>query len=229
MKWVVVILLGANLLVYLVGNSHSFFIAPTKISTTANVNVEGMMLLHEIHAGERAVRDTPDSNLSRTHGDLWCYRIGPFSEETNRLSAEQWMNSQQFAYHTLRTAHREMRSINVYLGPFASLVAAVPTVEWLNAEGFEYFVDSSKPQAISIFMGYFTQDELAKKFIAYFLQRAINANTQTEYRTLDALTWLEGSVAAASHKLLRSHRWPEKGAALHEVDCQEIAPARAGG
>ncbi len=219
MKWVAALLLIANVALYLwAGGGNAG--GEQNGNPKPDVNREGMLLLSEIQPQAAGAATT---GLSRA--DSACYRIGPLKEQAGWASAKLWMSAQKFPYKTVRNASREMRAIRVFLGPFDSAAAAQPAMASLTEKEIDHFVDpeAGEQGAVRVSLGYFTQEELAVKFIAHLLARGIEANSRTEYRAMGPFHWMEASIDTPRRDRLLSRRWPEKGVVAREIDCSAIA------
>lgn len=254
MRWVVALLLFANVAFYLwIGERAGD--GERGLSAEPEVNREGMLLLHEIRQGNRLTaaapatkpspgKPAPDADSTAPaaangtlrpavvaptpiiRADLLCYRIGPFKKEADWRAANRWMRSRQFDYQVVRSESREMRAVRVYLGPFDSRAAARPVMNKLEDRGIEHFINLGERGLVRVSLGYFTQDALAVKFIAHLLSQGVEASSRPEYRAMGPFDWMEASVATR-RDLLLSHNWPGKGVAVLEIDCGEISPPAA--
>ena len=232
MKWSVGLLLLANVALYLWLDERNEDHEQVPLAQP-EVNREGMLLLHELGGANSspAAQATADFTAPATtaKGNSSCYRIGPFKEATAWQAANQWMKSRQFAHQAVRSASRELRAIRVYLGPFESHAEAQPIMDWLDERSIEHFIKPGKLEQVRISLGYFIQEALAVKFIAYLLSQDIVANSQPEYRTIGPFDWLEASIAPTRRNALLSHDWREKGVATLEITCNEISPSGKAG
>ena len=235
MRWVVALLLFANVALYLWVGDRTGDDAQG-LSAEPEVNREGMLLLHEIRQGNQATAAAPATKPSPSPGklapdaraNLSCYRIGPFKKDADWQAANRWMRARQFAYQAVRSESREMRAVRVYLGPFDSRAAARPVMNWLKERGIEHFADPGEQGLVRVSLGYFTQEALAVKFIAHLLSQGVEASSRPEYRAMGPFDWMEASVATARRDLLLSRPWPGKGVAVLEIHCGEISPPASG-
>ncbi len=236
MKWVAALLLALNAAIYLWagGGNGGGGSAPAE----PDVNTEGMLLLSEVPTAARENARNADIEPSGIDSDTArpqrpetsCYRIGPFKAEADWRAATRWMAAQPFAYQALRSESRTMRAIRVFLGPFDSPAAAEPMAEWLKEQGVEHFanaVNEGGGGALRLSLGYFTQEELAVKFLAHLQSLGIEADSGVEFRLIGPFDWLEASVETARRDLLLARRWSGPGVAIIEVDCGEISPPGA--
>ena len=85
MRWVVALLLFANVALYLWVGDRTGDDAQG-LSAEPEVNREGMLLLHEIRQGNQATaapatKPSPGKLAPDARADLSCYRIGPFKKK----------------------------------------------------------------------------------------------------------------------------------------------------
>lgn len=252
MKWVAGLLLVANVVVYLWATSGESGAGPGA-SAKPDVNADAMRLLHEIPpsaAAERrgpadaagaetaAVRDTDiepsgiDARRTAPPGARRsCHRIGPFKGGAGWSSATRWMRAQRFTYQAIRSERRKTRVVRVYLGPFDSQAAAAPALEQLKEANFDHFIEPDPAdRKIYISLGYFTQDELAAKYVTHLLARDIKARSRDGYRDIGPHDWMEMSVNTTDRRdLLLSRNWTEQSAVVVEVDCRDLSLSGAAG
>ncbi len=207
MKWIAGLLLAGNVALYLWAGGDRATTPPPP-----QVNKEGMLLLSELPAAG-------DST------DRACYRLGPFANAADWQAAKQWMGAQNIAYQATRSAYRELRARRVYVGPFASRRDVRSAARRLTEKGIEHLVESRKPGETQIYLGYFTQDALAVKFMAYLLSRGIKAQSELEYRPMRQFDWMETAAlpAAAGDRLL-SRRWRAAGISATAIHCPVPRP-----
>jgi len=253
MKWIAGLLLIVNGVVYLWATSGESGAGPDA-SAKPDVNADAMRLLHEIHpsgaAPERRdrahaagaqiadVRDAgiKPSGIGAGHtaapgARRSCHRIGPFKGGAGWLSATRWMRAQRFAYQAIRSERRKTRVVRVYLGPFDSQAAAAPALEKLKETDFDHFIEPDPARRkIYISLGYFTQEELAAKYVTHLLGRDIKANSRDDYRDIGPHDWMEMSVNTGDRRdLLLSRNWAEPSAVVVEVDCRDLSLSEAAG
>ena len=256
-KWLAGLLLIANVALYLWvgggGTERAGAVEP-------DVNKEGMLLVSEARTETGETERVPDANpaaanlANAANGEtveaavkpsaadpekpapagagraaLACYRIGPFKGEAGWLAANQWMTAQKFRYTAVRSESREMRAVRVFLGPFDPATAK-QMMNGLKEKGIDHYAYLKAQGEVSISLGYFTQEELAEKFIAHLVSQGIKANSRKEYRAIGPFDWMEAAIDTQRRDSLLSRRWPGKGVAVLKVDCREISvPAETGG
>lgn len=231
MKWGVVLLLIANVALYLWAGGG----IERAGSVKPEVNKEGMRLLGEPQsAGADSAATSPDGAQARSartgQAALSCYRLGPFKDEAARSAAARWMSSRQLTYRAVRSESREMRAVRVYLGPFDTLDAAGPAMRGLKEKAIDHFVDPEARGQVYVSLGYFSQEALAVKFVAHLLTRGIDAKSRAEYRAMGPFDWMEAAVDTTRRDLLLARRWPEKGVTVFKIGCDEaLISAQTGG
>lgn len=253
MKWVAGLLLVANVVVYLWATSGESGAGPGT-SAKPDVNADAMRLLHEIHpSGAAAERRDPaeaataetaavgDADIEPSGIDAHptappdarrsCHRIGPFKGGAGWSSATRWMRAQRLTYQAIRSERRKTRVVRVYLGPFDSRAAAAPALQKLKATNFDHFIEPDPAhRKIYISLGYFTQHELAAKYVDHLLARDIEARSRYGYQDIGPHDWMEMSVNTADRRdLLLSRNWAEQSAVVVEVDCRDLSLSGAAG
>ncbi|MDD9875033.1 MAG: SPOR domain-containing protein [Gammaproteobacteria bacterium] len=254
MKWVAGLLLIANVVVYLWATSGESGAGPGA-SAKPDVNADAMRLLHEIHpsgaaaaaegrdpadAAAAEIADVRDADIEPSGIDIHntppgarrsCHRIGPFKGGAGWSSATRWMRAQRFTYQAIRSERRETRVVRVYLGPFDSQAAATPALEKLKETNFDHFIEPDPAdRKIYISLGYFTQEELAAKYVTHLLARDIKASSRDDYRDIGPHDWMEMSVNTTDRRdLLLSRNWAEQSAVVVEVDCRDLSLSGAAG
>ena len=254
MKWLAGLLLIANVALYLwVGGGGTEWAGAVE----PDVNKEGMLLVSEARTETGETERSPGANpaaANLANGEtveaavkpsaadlekpapagagraaLSCYRIGPFRGDAGWLAANQWMTAQKFRYTAVRSESREMRAVRVFLGPFDPAVAR-QMMNGLKEKGIDHYANFKAQREVRISLGYFTQEELAEKFIAHLVSQSIKANSRKEYRAIGPFDWMEAAIDTQRRDSLLSRRWPGKGVAVLKVDCHEISvPAETGG
>ena len=156
---------------------------------------------------------------SETEPDWSCYRIGPF--KTNELwgKARNWVSEMGLSFEAIRSESRELRAVRVYVGPFATISAAQPAIENLKSRELDHFVYLNNDTEARISLGYFTQEELANKFVEYLSTQQIDAKSQPEYRTLGPYDWMNVRVASGARNSILSRDWGSKDVNILEVTC----------
>ncbi|MGR3914183.1 MAG: hypothetical protein OD918_06610 [Gammaproteobacteria bacterium] len=217
MKWLLTLMLAANIAFYLWAGGRGARIEHAAAPpATADVNREGMLLLHELGAREDAPADRA----------ALCYRIGPFKRETAWRAAREWMRAQQFPHTATRSTLRRMRALRVYLGPFNARGAAEAEVvaRRLAQKNIAYFIDVRKPGEVRVSLGYFIQPALAARYIANLRAlHDIHAKKSVEYPKMGPHDWIEASIDPAQRETLASRVWGDAGVTAATVDCGELA------
>lgn len=152
-------------------------------------------------------------------GKPGCYRIGPFKKPDSWQAAQDWLTEQAIAFKPVTSESRELLAVRVYLGPFASGSAIDASVSLLKEKNLDYFVYQVDNGASLVSLGYFTQQELATKFLSYLSSINVNANSQPEYRKLGPFNWMEIPAESAGLDLLQRHDWLENDVGLSQLDC----------
>lgn len=164
-------------------------------------------------ASTAATADIPDNR------DLSCYRIGPFRKDEPWKSAQAWMDEQQIPFKHVTSESRELRAVRVFLGPFTSASNTQAAVRELKQKNLDHFVYEIEAGITRVSLGYFTQEELATKFLGYLKTIDVEASSQPEFRTLGPFNWMEISVEGTNLDQLTSHNWKANNIGLSRVDC----------
>ena len=109
----------------------------------------------------------------------------------------------------------------MYIGPYESIGAAQPTIELLKEKNLDHFVYLRDGNA-RVSLGYFTQEELAVKYVNYLTGQGIDARSQPEYRTLGPFNWMDIRVESGEAGELLGKQWDTEGVNVSEKSC----PAR---
>ena len=147
-----------------------------------DINPEGLRLLAE--APEAPV---PDLRA--------CLQLGPFPDTEARRVARTLLLASDIEARALGGAVPRYRTLEVYLGPFASEEEAAPTLARLNRLALEYERVEADEAQIILLLGFFTQSSLAEQFVRYYAAQELPVQTRTEYRPLEGGHWLEVEVA----------------------------------
>ncbi len=153
--------------------------------------------------------------------DWSCYRVGPFKDQTVWQQARQWGNLKNLDFVPVRSESRELRAVRVYIGPFASISAAQPDVELLKAKELDHFVYLRNDDQARVSLGYFTQEELANKFVEYLVTQDIPAKSQPEYRTMGPFDWMDVKIDSADRGDLLSKQWGADSVIVAERECPD--------
>lgn len=148
-----------------------------------------------------------------------CYRLGPFKKQESWQSAQQWMGRNGIEFEQVTSKSRELQAVRVYLGPYNSISSAEPTVQQLKDKNLDHFVSSSEDGSVKISLGYFTQKELAIKFLTYLQSIDVLAESQLEYRQLGPFNWMVIAINSVEQNQVTTHDWAEQAVGLSQVDC----------
>ncbi|MGI9317160.1 MAG: hypothetical protein ACR2QW_07530 [bacterium] len=176
------------------------------------VSVDGMVL-------EGSEISVASLDLNTAPGQFSCYRVGPFKDQSAWGSARQWVTDQGLEFKPVRSESRELRAVRVYIGPFASITAAQQDVDMLDQKELDYFVYLRDNGEARISLGYFTQEELAAKFVNYLSTQNIEAKSQPEYRTLGPFDWMDIKVVSTSRWDLLERDWDDDTVKISERNC----------
>jgi hypothetical protein len=119
----------------------------------------------------------------------------------------------------VRSESRELRAVRVYVGPFESITAAQPAIENLKQRELDHFVYLKDGGQARISLGYFTQEELAVKFVDYLVSQKIEAKSQPEYRTLGPYDWMDVRISSGARGVLLSRDWGSEVINIDEQPC----------
>ena len=159
-------------------------------------------------------------DISTGPGEISCYRVGPFKDQSSWRNARQLVTDMGLAFTPVRSESRELRAVRVYIGPFASITAAQQDVDMLDEKELDYFVYLRENGEARISLGYFTQEELAAKFVNYLSSQNIEAKSQPEYRTLGPYDWMDVTLQSTSRWELLERDWQSAEVKVSERPCQ---------
>ena len=132
MKWVFLVLVIANIGLYLWVNNHQTYNTVPVAGGETEINVGGMELVHERQA-------------SRINEEaLECMRIGPFSTADTFSRASRLLINQGFGFTRNVISARELRDFRVYLGPFTTQAAKETAERRLKQQGLDYYAYEDK-------------------------------------------------------------------------------------
>lgn len=157
--------------------------------------------------------------LAAPPGQFSCYRVGPFKDKSIWQGARQWVTDQGLEFVAVRSESRELRAVRVYVGPFDSINAAQQDVDRLDSKELDFFVYLRDNGEARISLGYFTQEELAAKFVDYLSTQDIEAKSQPEYRTLGPFDWMDIKVKGTSRWDFLERDWQDAGVKVTERQC----------
>ena len=147
-----------------------------------------------------------------------CFRVGPFKKSDSWQSAVNWMKQQGMAFTHVSSDVRELRAVRVFLGPYVRQSEIDSVIKLLQQKGLEYF-SKTADGSTRISLGYFTQEELATKFISHLRSINIEASSASEYRKLGPFNWMEVSANGIKHQDFFNRDWNEPGIDLLKLDC----------
>lgn len=164
----------------------------------------------------------PVARVADVAPDYSCYRIGPFRDTESWNTAVSWVTQQEWPYQRVRSESRELRAVRVYIGPYESIGASQSTTEMLKEKELDHFVYLREGKA-RISLGYFTQEELAGKYVEYLNGLGIDARSQPEYRTLGPFDWMDVKVDSRLRRSLLEQQWDGEGVRTAEKDCRDFS------
>jgi len=148
-----------------------------------------------------------------------CYRIGPFRKPEPWQIAKNWLTEQGVEYKHVTSESRELRAVRVFLGPYRAATETEAAVKVLDSKNLDHFVYQLEDGASRVSLGYFTQEELATKFLNYLTSIKVDAQSQPEYRILGPFNWMEIPAQTIDVELLQGHDWVEANVGLSRLDC----------
>ena len=148
-----------------------------------------------------------------------CHRVGPFKREDAWQAALAWMADNGLFFQRVTNQHREHRAVRVFLGPFASPAEIGPVRSLLRDKELENFTYHGEDGAMRISLGYFTQEELAAKFMEHLKSLGVVARSRPEYRPLGPYSWMEIPPGQADMAALTGRNWGENGVRVTAVAC----------
>ena len=159
--------------------------------------------------------------LARSRDEIkWsCYRIGPFRDAAEWQLAQQWANSGSISFEPVRSESRELRAVRIYVGPFPTIADTRTDVALLKQKGLDHFVYMRDDNQARISLGYFTQEELAVKFVEYLVGQGVEAKSQPEYRTLGPFDWMDLQIDSQRREEVLSGKWGAEGVEITERQC----------
>ena len=129
------------------------------------------------------------------------------------------MVENDYAYRHVTSESRELRAVRVFLGPYAASAQTEPVIALLNQKDLDHFVYKVADGSTRISLGYFTQQELATKFMAYLDSLDIAASSQAEYRRLGPFNWIEIAPDQVDSATISGRNWNESGVTVLSVRC----------
>ena len=214
---------SSSMVMVTIDDSGSEQVKPAESQNTSTEAVlEGQEL---VSIGENTEQDIDPSLPIGTETaaiDLSCYRIGPFKTPDAWEAELGWMNDQGVPFQSVATESRELRAVRVFLGPYQSRVSAQATVNRLRNTELDHFIYEIEGGQVRISLGYFTQEELANKFVSHVKGQGFAAQSQPEYRILGPYNWMEAEIPSTRRNLLLQKEWAEQEVSILEVTCQSV-------
>ena len=209
MKWVFFILVVANIGLYLWVNNHQTYNGIPVVGGEADINVEGMELVHERQA-------------SRVKGEVFaCMRIGPFSTADTFSRASRLLISEGFGFTRDVVSARELRNFRVYLGPFTTQAAKETAERRLKQQGLDFYAHEDKDGEVFSVAGLFSDGVAAGAYVAELKEAGLDAKARSEPHTLGPWRWLEVADAVTEERrnTLRGIEWGDVKAQVVGVSC----------
>jgi hypothetical protein len=209
MKWVFLVLVVANVGLYLWVNGHQTSNAVYVVGGETDINVEGMDLVHERQS-------------SRINEEVFeCMRIGPFSTADTFSRASRLLINEGFGFTRNVVSARELRNFRVYLGPFTTEAAKETAERRLEQQGLDYYVYEDKEGKLLSVAGLFSEGEAAGAYVAELKGVGLDAKARSEVRTLGPWRWLEVADAVTEERrnTLRGLEWGDAKAQAVGVSC----------
>ena len=209
MKWVFLVLVLANVGLYLWVNSHQTYNAVPVAGGETDINVEVMELVHERQA-------------RRMNEEVFeCMRIGPFSTADTFSRASRLLINEGFGFTRNVVSARELRNFRVYLGPFTTQAAKETAERRLKQQGLDYYVYEDKEGELLSVAGLFSEGEAAGAYVAELKGVGLDAKARSEVRILGPWRWLEVADAVTEERrnTLRGIEWGDAKAQVAGVHC----------
>ena len=209
MKWVFLVLVVANVGLYLWVNSHQTYNAVSVVGGETDINVEVMELVHERQA-------------RRINEEVFeCMRIGPFSTADTFSRASRLLINEGFGFTRNVVSARELRNFRVYLGPFTTQAAKETAERRLKQQGLDYHVYEDKEGELLSVAGLFSEGEAAGAYVAKLKGVGLDAKARSEVRVLGPWRWLEVADAVTEERrnTLRGIELGDAKAQVASVPC----------
>ena len=209
MKWVFLVLVVANVGLYLWVNSHQTYNAVSVVGGETDINVEVMELVHERQA-------------RRINEEVFeCMRIGPFSTADTFSRASRLLINEGFGFTRNVFSARELRNFRVYLGPFTTQAAKETAERRLKQQGLDYYVYEDKEGELLSVAGLFSEGEAAGAYVAKLKGVGLDAKARSEVRVLGPWRWLEVADAVTEERrnTLRGIELGDAKAQVASVPC----------
>ena len=209
MKWIFLVLVVANVGLYLWVNSHQTDNAVPVAGGETDINVEVMELVHERQA-------------RRINEEVFeCMRIGPFSTADTFSRASRLLINEGFGFTRNMFSARELRNFRVYLGPFTTQAAKETAERRLKQQGLDYYVYEDKEGELLSVAGLFSEGEAAGAYVAKLKGVGLDAKARSEVRVLGPWRWLEVADAVTEERrnTLRGIELGDAKAQVASVPC----------
>jgi hypothetical protein len=208
MRWVFLILVVANVGLYLWVTSYQTANTGPVNEREAEINIEGMELVHERQA-------------RRNEKMFECMRIGPFSTADTYSRASRLLINEGFGFTRNIVSARELRNFRVYLGPFSTQAARETVQRRLEQQGLDYYIYEDKEGELLSVAGLFAEGEAAGAFVAELKAVGLDAKARSEVRVLGPWRWLEVADAVTEERrhTLRGIAWGDAKAEVARVPC----------
>ena len=188
MKWIFLVLVVANVGLYLWVNGHQTYNAVPVAGGETDINVEVMELVHERQA-------------RRINEEVFeCMRIGPFSTADTFSRASRLLINEGFGFTRNVFSARELRNFRVYLGPFTTQAAKETAERRLKQQGLDYYVYEDKEGELLSVAGLFSEGEAAGAYVAELKEAGLDAKARSEVRILGPWRWLEVADAVTEER-----------------------------
>lgn len=166
-------------------------------------------------AGLKATDDDPPADPLL----MTCFRIGPFRDDQTWQSAVAWMGRSDIDFRHVVSEQRGFQAVRLYLGPFTRDEEVDVAVKDLEGKQIDYYMYRLDNQAVQLSLGYFTQAELAERYLKHLWLKGIQAKSQTETGTLGPYNWMETQTGERDTALLREYDWPGEDVQLASISC----------
>lgn len=163
--------------------------------------------------------EVTDDASSSDPASMTCLRIGPFRDDRAWQSAVAWMDRSNIDFRHVISEQRSLQAVRLYLGPFTRDEEVDVAVNDLKSRQIDYYMYRLDNQSVQLSLGYFTQSELAERYLKHLWLINIQAKSQTETRTLGPYNWMETQTGERNTALLRGHDWPGENVQLANADC----------
>ena len=209
MKWVFLLLVVANIGLYLWVDGHQTNNVVAVVEGKTDINIEGMELVHERQA----------KHINQKVFE--CMRVGPFSTADTFSRASRLLINEGFGFTRNVVSARELRNFRVYLGPFTTQAAKETAEQRLKQQGLDYYTYEDKEGELLSIGGLYSEGEVAGAYVAELKRGGLDAKARSEVRTLGPWRWLEVADAVTEERrdTLRGIEWADANARVAGVPC----------